>query len=368
MRRKPPDGTRRAFLAAGVAGLVAAVGPLAKGSPLLRDDERNPGPRRVELPGFVDLQVNGFAGVDFGDPAITADHVLTAVGAIARTGVSRFLPTLVTSTLDDFAACARTVLGAKHPAIAGIHMEGPYISPEDGARGAHQREWVRGADIDDFRRRQDAAQGRIVLVTLAPESPGALRLVEFLAAAGVRVAIGHTAATGAQIADAVKAGATLSTHLGNGCAQMLPRHPNFIWEQLAEDRLTATFIVDGHHLPPATVKAMMRAKTPSRSILVTDAVAAAGMPPGIYQLAKQRVELSASGRVAVPGAPNLAGSALLMNVAVGNAVRFTGLSLEEVVAMASTRPADYLGIRTAGTVAAMWDAATCELRVERLEA
>jgi N-acetylglucosamine-6-phosphate deacetylase len=365
-----PDETRRAFLAASAAGLVAAVGPSAKGSPrpLPREDDLDRGPRRVELPGLVDLQVNGFAGVDFGDPAITADHVLTAVGAIARTGVSRFLPTLITSTLDDFAACAKKVLGAKHPAIAGIHMEGPYISPEDGARGAHQREWVRGADIDDFRRRQDAAQGRIVLVTLAPESPGALRLVEFLAAAGVRVAIGHPAATPAQIADAVKAGATLSTHLGNGCAQMLPRHPNFIWEQLAEDRLTASFIVDGHHLPPATVKAMMRAKTPSRSILVTDAIAAAGMPPGIYQLAKQRVELSAAGRVAVPGSPYLAGSALLMNVAIGNAVRFTGLPLEEVVAMASTRPADYLGIRTAGTVKALWDATTCELRVERLEA
>jgi N-acetylglucosamine-6-phosphate deacetylase len=113
---------------------------------------------------------------------------------------------------------------------------------------------------------------------------------------------------------------------------------------------------------------MVRAKTPARTILVTDAIAAAGMPPGIYQLAKQRVELSPSGRVAVAGAPNLAGSALLMNVAIGNAVRFTGLPLEEVVAMASTRPAEYLGIRTAGRVAAMWDATTCELRVERLEA
>jgi N-acetylglucosamine-6-phosphate deacetylase len=327
----------------------------------------NQEPQRVELPGFVDLQVNGFAGVDFGDPATTVEQVLAAVSAIAKTGVTRFLPTLITSTLDDFAACAKTVLGAKHPAIAGIHMEGPYISPEDGARGAHVREFVRGADLDDFRRRQDAAQGRIVLVTLAPESPGALRLIEFLATARVRVAIGHTAATPAQVADAVKAGATLSTHLGNGCAQMLPRHPNFIWEQLAEDRLTASFIVDGHHLPPATVKAMVRAKTPSRSILVTDAIAAAGMPPGIYKLAKQQVELSPSGRVAAPGAPNLAGSALLMNVAIGNTVRFTGLPLQEVVAMASSRPAEYIGIRTAGKVTASWDASTCELRVERVE-
>ena len=201
MRRMQPDEARRAFLAAGLAGLVAAVGPAANASPrwlpVDDDDAANQGPRRVVLPGFVDLQVNGFAGVDFGDPGTTPEQVLTAVSAIARTGVSRFLPTLITSTLDDFAACAKTVLGTKHPAIAGIHMEGPYISPEDGARGAHAREFVRGADVDDFKRRQDAAQGRIVLVTLAPESPGALRLVEFLAAARVRVAIGHTAATGA---------------------------------------------------------------------------------------------------------------------------------------------------------------------------
>jgi N-acetylglucosamine-6-phosphate deacetylase len=204
-------------------------------------------------------------------------------------------------------------------------------------------------------------------VTLAPEVGGALALIERLAATGVRVAIGHTAASGAQVRDAVRAGATLSTHLGNGCASVLPRHPNVIWEQLGEDGLIASFIVDGHHLPPATVKAMVRAKTPSRSILVTDAIAAAGMPPGIYQLAKQRVELSAAGRVALPGSPYLAGSALVLNVAVGNAVRFTGLPLEDVVAMASTRPAAYLGIPTAGTVAARWDPASFELRVERVD-
>jgi N-acetylglucosamine-6-phosphate deacetylase len=374
-----PNEMRRAFLTAGVAGAAAAFVPGGRGAsadPRLREGDaperrphgKLPGPKTVELPGFVDLQVNGFAGVDFGDPATSPERVRQAVGAIEKTGVTRFLPTLVTSSLEDFSACARTLARTPHPAIAGLHMEGPYISPEDGPRGAHPREFVRAADVDDFRRRQDAAEGRIRLVTLAPEAPGALRLIEQLAGAGIRVAIGHTAASGSQIADAVKAGATLSTHLGNGCAQVLPRHPNAIWEQLAEDRLLASFIVDGHHLPPATVKAMVRAKTPARSILVTDAIAAAGMPPGVYALGKQRVELDATGRVAVPGAPNLAGSALLMNVAIGNAVRFTGLPLEEVVPMASTRPAEYLGIRTAGTVVAEWDPTAFRLRVLRVVA
>ena len=187
-------------------------------------------------------------------------------------------------------------------------------------------------------------------------------------ASGVRVAIGHTAATGAQLRDAVKAGATLATHLGNGCPATLPRHPNVIWEQLAEDGLLASFIVDGHHLPPATVKAMVRAKTEVRSILVTDAIAAAGMSPGRYTLGGQTVELDASGRVAAPGATNLAGSALRLDVAIGNTVRFTGLALEAVVAMASIRPASYLGIATAGKLTAEWDEASFALRVVRVTA
>jgi N-acetylglucosamine-6-phosphate deacetylase len=363
------DETRRTFMRNGVAGVAAALVPGARrasaAGPSL-EDGMTQGPRTVELPGFVDLQVNGFAGVDFGDPALTPERMLQAVSAIEKTGVTRFLPTLITSSLETFSACARAVVRTKHAAIVGIHMEGPYISPEDGPRGAHPRAFVRGADVDDFRRRQGTAEGRIRLVTVAPEAPGVLPLIEHLVASEVRVAIGHTGATGAQISDAVKAGATLSTHLGNGCAQMLPRHPNVIWEQLGEDRLLASFIVDGHHLPPATVKAMIRAKTPARTILVTDAVGAAGMPPGRYTLGGQEVELSPAGRVAVPGAPNLAGSALRLDVAIGNTVRFTGLPLEDVVPMASTRPAEYIGIPPAGKVVGEWDPGAYALRVERV--
>jgi N-acetylglucosamine-6-phosphate deacetylase len=248
-------------------------------------------------------------------------------------------------------------------AILGIHMEGPYLSPEDGPRGAHRREDIAPASIDDFRRRQDAAGGRIRLVTLAPEAPGALALIEHLRANGIRVAIGHTAASPEQIRDAVRAGATLSTHLGNGCANMLPRHPNFLWEQLAADELTASLIVDGHHLPPATVKTMIRAKTPDRVVLVTDAIAAAGQPPGEYQLGSVRVRLDESGRVAVPGAPNLAGSALSMDRAVANTVRFTGVTIEQALAMASTQPARYLGVKPAGSLEIEWDPDGFTLRV-----
>jgi N-acetylglucosamine-6-phosphate deacetylase len=317
----------------------------------------------IEAPGFFDLQVNGFAGVDFNDPDCSPEQLQHATDRLRATGVTRYLPTLVTSSLERFARCARAILQFAHPAVAGIHMEGPYISPQDGARGAHQQAHVVAASVEDFEYRQEAARGCIRMVTLAPEAPGALELIEHLVASGVRVAIGHTAATPTQIREAIKAGATLSTHLGNGCAQTLARHPNCIWEQLAADELYASLIVDGHHLPAATVKSMVRAKTPARTILVTDATAAAGCAPGHYVLGELAVELSVDGRVSEPGAPNLAGSALSMDAAVANTACFTGLPLDEVFLMASARPARYLGLEPAGRVVAEWDQSACHLKV-----
>jgi len=354
---------RRSFMALPIA-LAGAMGS----SSAAGATPTTGAPRRFTHPGFVDLQVNGFAGVDFNDPATTADRVREAVAALRACGVTQFLPTLISAPLARFGRCAAALIGANDTAIVGLHQEGPYISPEDGPRGAHRREDVASASIDDFERRQDAAGGRIRLVTLAPEVPGALRLIEHLRERGVRVAIGHTAATPAQIRDAVVAGASLSTHLGNGCAQVLPRHPNFLWEQLASDELVASLIVDGHHLPPATVKAMVRAKTPGRVVLVSDAIAAAGRPPGEYRLGELTVRLDENGRVAVPGQPNLAGSALSMDRAVGNTVRFAGVTLEEALAMASARPAAYLGIPATGSLDLEWDADSFTLRVRRAAA
>jgi N-acetylglucosamine-6-phosphate deacetylase len=310
---------------------------------------------RIECPGLCDLQVNGFAGVDFNAPDLSPDGVRFAAAQLRLTGVTRFLPTLITSSLEDFAACARVLADTDDPAIAGIHMEGPYISPDDGARGAHPRPHVVAASRGDFERRQEAARGRIVLVTLAPEVEGAIDVIEWLVQSGVRVAIGHTAATGNQIADAVSAGATLSTHLGNGCAPILPRHPNVIWEQLAADGLLASLIVDGHHLPAATVKAMVRAKGVDRIILVTDATAAARSKPGRYRIGGTECELAADGRVSLPGTPFLAGSSLTLDQAIANTVTCTGLAIEDVIRMASLTPASYLGIAPAGIISAEWN-------------
>jgi N-acetylglucosamine-6-phosphate deacetylase len=316
---------------------------------------------QIEFPGFFDLQINGFGGVDFNSPLTTPDALYRAIEQLRGRGVTRFLPTLGTSSLERFAQCARTLIRTPHPAMVGLHMEGPYISSEDGPRGAHPRAYVAAASKDDFLRRQEAAAGRIRLVTLAPEARGASELIECLVGWGIRVAIGHTAASPEQIRDAVKAGATLSTHLGNGCANQLPRHPNVIWEQLATDELVASFIVDGHHLPPATVKAMVRAKTPSRTLLVSDAVTVAGCPPGTYEFNGEPVVLSEAGRVSQPGKPWLAGSSATLDLCVAKAASYTGLTVEEVLPMASTQPARYLGLQPAGRVTAEWDAAECRL-------
>ena len=321
---------------------------------------------KVLLPGFVDLQVNGFAGVDFNSPDCAGEPMARALAAMRVTGVTRCLPTLITSSTEYFAACARAILQRAERGIAGLHMEGPYISPVDGPRGAHPREHCRPASIDDFRRRQDAANGRIVLVTLAPEVAGALTLIEHLVDQRICVAVGHTAATAAQLADAVRAGARLSTHLGNGCAGQMHRHENVMWPQLSADELTASLIVDGHHLPREVVRSIVKAKGLARVVLVTDAVTAAGAPAGRYRLGQLEVDRDADGRVTQVGAGNLAGSALTLDDAIGRTARYCGLSLEQVVPLASSQPAALIGLQPAGRVEADWDPVAHRLVVVRV--
>jgi len=322
---------------------------------------------RIRFPGLVDLQVNGFGGVDFNTAALRADQVRGMLPAIRATGVTRFLPTLITGPLERFEVCARVLNEVADPSIAGIHMEGPYISPLDGPRGAHAREHCTTASLDDFSRRQEAAGGRIVLVTLAPEVPGTIPLTEFLVQNGVRVAIGHTNAPPEMVRDAIRAGATLSTHLGNGCAATLPRHPNMIWEQLASDELWTSMIADGHHLPASVVKVIARVKSPRRAILITDAMAAAGCPSGSYRIGDVEVDVGADRRASLRGTPFLAGSTLTMVEAIANTVQFTGFSIEDVIDMASTVPAEYLGVPLAGTVTADWDAEAVRLEIRSVE-
>lgn len=295
-------------------------------------------------PGFIDLQVNGFAGVDYNSPATPHEEIARSIRALFATGVTRFFPTVITGDPDEMLGALRNLARARATlkegaAMEGFHVEGPHISPEDGPRGAHPRQWVRPPDLEEFKRWQEAAEGAVRLVTLAPEWPGAPRYIEALVDQGVVVSIGHTMATSAQIQDAVRAGATMSTHLGNGAHAVLPRHPNYIWDQLAEDRLAAGFIADGIHLPPSFLKVAIRAKGVERSILVTDAVMPAGCPPGRFTIGGVEIELHPDNRVTLAGLDRLAGSALRMDRGIENLERLAGLSLVEALAMATRNPA-----------------------------
>ncbi|MGA2329186.1 MAG: N-acetylglucosamine-6-phosphate deacetylase [Bryobacteraceae bacterium] len=307
------------------------------------------GGERYLAPGWIDLQVNGFAGVDYNSPAAAQEEIGRSIRVLFSTGVTRFYPTVITGSPEDMQGALRNLAAAKEglaegEAIEGFHVEGPHISPEDGPRGAHPRRWVRRPDVHEFHRMQDAARGHIRLVTLAPEWPEAPRYIETLAGEGIVVAIGHTDASPAQIAEAVRAGASMSTHLGNGAGAVLPSRPNYLWEQLAEDRLAIGLIVDGIHLPASFVKVALRAKGIDRSVLVTDAVMPACCAPGRYKLGEQEVELTPENRVVLAGQTRLAGSTLRMCDGIANLVCLAGLSLAEAVRMATVNPARVAGI------------------------
>jgi len=308
------------------------------------------GPIPVISPGFIDIQVNGFDGVDFNNPSTPLEDIDRSLRAMLTTGVTLCLPTVITGGPEDMLACLRNLRRAQvelplRRMIAGFHVEGPYIGAEDGPRGAHPARWVRPPDLDEFRRWQEATEGNIRLITISPHWPEAPRYISAITREGVIASIGHTGASGDQIAAAVDAGATLSTHLGNGAHSVMRRHPNYIWDQLAEDRLSASFIVDGIHLGRSFLRTALRAKGVERSILVTDAAAPAGARPGRYRLGEQDVDLTPDDRVVLAGTEKLAGSALKMNRGIANLVQLGALSLPDAVAMATLNPARLLGLR-----------------------
>lgn len=296
------------------------------------------------LPGLVDLQINGYGGFDVNGADVNPASVLAMAQALAREGTTAFVPTVITASreaiahsLDAIAQACRdsTEVAA---AIPWIHLEGPYISAEDGPRGAHEARWVRPPSLDELDDWQRAAEGRVGMITISPHHEGSIEFIKGAVARGIRVSLGHTHATSGEMAAAVDAGARFSTHLGNGIQAVLPRHPNLMWTQLADDRLTAGFIADGHHLPLPALKAMIRAKGVSRSFVVSDSVSLAGAEPGTYATpVGGAVELHPDGRLNVAGKPYLAGAALSLRWAIPTLLR-TGFTVAEAVDLAATNP------------------------------
>lgn len=356
-RGRRTDNGQVVEISADGQGRIAQIRALS-GEELLHNEGEAPS---TGLPwissGWVDLQVNGFGGYDLNGHVTTRQDVEGVTLALHKRGVASYLPTVITGSYERMHQAMAAIAaysrgnGAEAKSIWGIHMEGPYLSGEDGSRGAHPREHIRNPDWDEFQRLQDAAEGMIRMMTLAPEREGAIPFIRRLAASGVKVAIGHTMATGEQIEAAVEAGATFSTHLGNGSQPVLPRHPNYIWHQLAEDRLWGTFIPDGHHLAPPVLKAMLRAKQ-KMAILVSDCTQFGGMAPGRYtSLIGGEVELLENERLHTAANPSiLAGSAVSLDTGIRNAIRYTDMELDEAVAAVTSRPAFAMGVPERGSL------------------
>lgn len=329
-------------------------------------------------PPLIDIQVNGFAGYDLNSDDVKTADVCQMVKSLWKTGTGFCCPTVVTGSNQRMSKSIQVITAAlKDPtinrSIIGIHVEGPYISPQDGPRGAHPKEHVRQPNWDEFQRWQDIAEGQIKILTLAPETEGAITLIEKLRESGVVVAIGHTGAEHQQIQDAIQAGATMSTHLGNGAHAQIRRHPNYIWDQLAADELHASFIVDGHHLPPSVVKSMFRAKGLERVILVSDAVHLAGLEPGRYQFGSRDIELTSNQSVRLYDTDYLAGSAIELARGVENSVKFAEISLDQAFRLATVQPAGVLGLdnqigsiqvgRNADYITFQWDKLGYKIKV-----
>jgi N-acetylglucosamine-6-phosphate deacetylase len=312
--------------------------------------------------GLLDLQVNGYAGVDFNAVSLTPDGLDHALHAMLRAGVTHCLPTLITAPEMLLAARLHALDRAIRASrlgplmVLGIHLEGPFLNPEPGYAGCHPASAMVAADSALLERIMMGIGTPIRLLTLAPERPGALALVRWAVQRGIVVAMGHTAADHDTVRLAADEGISLSTHLGNALPQPQPKFLNPLIAQLAEDRLCASFIADGIHVPPHALGVLLRAKGLERSILITDATSAADTNPGLYDFAGMRIEHAPDGSVREPGSPVLAGSALRLDQAVRNVVGWGIASADQAIAMASARPAALLGVPDVASNV-NWDAA-----------
>lgn len=309
------------------------------------------------LPGLIDVQVNGYAGHDVNGDGVSAESVAEITDKLARHGVTTWVPTVVTASEEAIVASLRAVSAARadDPQVAAAipfcHIEGPFLSELDGPRGAHDIDQIRPLAANEVARW--AEHGPVGYITLSPHTSEAPEHIAQIVASGCQVAIGHTHASPAQITAAVDAGASLSTHLGNGIFASLPRHPNPIWTQLADPRLTCGFIGDGHHLPADALTAMIRAKGPGKAFLVSDSVALAGSPPGLYDApVGGAVEMRNNGSLVLAGTNLLAGSAVNLSDVLSFVLNHTALALEEIVDLVCTVPSRIIRDPSRGRVQA----------------
>jgi N-acetylglucosamine-6-phosphate deacetylase len=309
-------------------------------------------------PGLIDNQVNGFAGVSFcfAGGQLTREGIFKATRELWKKGVTTYLPTLTTNSKEILLRNFRLLSGSINDtslngSIAGYHLEGPYISPEDGYRGAHPLKFVRKPDWDEFMDFYEASGRNILTITIAPELDGAMEFIGKCSALGITVAIGHHNAPKAIIDEAVKCGARIATHLGNGCANMINRHINPLWPQLANDKLNVSLICDGFHLREEEIAVFYKVKGTERTIITSDVTSFATLPPGEYKNEEgEKIELTKEGMLRLPAQNVLYGSASPLSRGVPHIMKVTGCSLGEAIQMASTNPAQLYGLADRGSL------------------
>ncbi|HWA85471.1 MAG TPA: amidohydrolase family protein [Opitutus sp.] len=309
-------------------------------------------PTEISCPLF-DFQVNGFGGIDFQRDDLTRGQLSQAVARLRLHRTARIFATLITDTVDRL--CRRferleqwcNLDATIRDVIVGYHLEGPWLSPEPGYRGAHSAAPMCAPKIADFDRLQSAAGGRIRLVTLAPEWPGSAEFIQHLAQQGINISLGHTNASEREIDAAIAAGARFCTHLGNGTPGVLPRHDNIVQRLLARDELIACLIPDGVHLPRFVLQNFFRAKPAGRVLFTTDAMAGAGSPPGRYTIGGLEIDIGADRIARQPGSDGFAGSTLTPDDGVRRIVDYLGLSPAEAVRLWSVAPAEAFGVSLA---------------------
>ncbi|MBN2377644.1 MAG: hypothetical protein JXD22_14695 [Sedimentisphaerales bacterium] len=306
----------------------------------------------MKVKGLIDLQVNGFMGVDFSSDDLTSENFAQACRNIIATGVTAFLPTVITSHTDIYRQNLQIIAQVMHQPefkgrLLGIHLEGPFISAQDGPRGAHQAQWTKMPDLAYLEQLMEWADGKVKLLTIAAELEGAHLLAQWAAQKQVAISLGHQLATEQDLDRLAQAGAKALTHLGNGVSAELPRHENPIWAGLANDNLTAMMITDGHHLPVSLIKSIIRVKGPHKCIVVSDSSPLAGMEPGKYETLGNKVLLEESGRLFIPDTGYLAGSSATMMQCMNYLASLKLVSTHELLMMGFENPLNLIALDAA---------------------
>ncbi len=307
-------------------------------------------------PGLIDNQINGYIGVHFSREGLSVEKIHKISSEFWKAGITTYIPTITTYSHDVTLKHLSILNQAKNDrfsrgSIAGFHLEGPYISPEDGPRGAHPLKYVRKPDWNEFLQYYEAAGENILQITLAPEIDGAMEFISHCQEKGIKVGLGHHSASASQIKEAIDRGARIATHLGNGLANEIHRHNNPLWPQLADDRLLISIICDGIHLNLEQIRVFHKTKGSNKIIITSDVGLYGGMKPGYYlNFLGDTIQVTSEGAVLYPAQNVLHGSSLTIAKGVGHIMKVTGCDLASAIQMASTNNAQFYGLNDRGEI------------------